>query len=142
MTAETGQLLVGTHGKDGEETVMSITEVEEEASGGVVADHDHQAHAFEIPETRMVVTVTFLKAGEEEAGPTTAVESHQRGLAQHQHHLGQALGVAVRHAALINRIDDPRPPLQAEEETEGSGRVLQGETRTGVAPTDAEIGVA
>ena len=142
MTAETGQLLVGIHGKDGEETAISTTEVEEEASGGVVADRDHQAHAFEIPETRTVVTVTFLKAGEEEAGPTMAVESHQRGLAQHQHHLDQALGVAVRHAALINRTDDPRPPLQGGEETEGSGHVLPEETRTGVAPTDAEIEVA
>jgi hypothetical protein len=108
----------------------------------VAADHDHQALASEIPGTRMGVTVTFLKAGEEEAEPTMAVESHQRGPAQHQHHLDQALGVAVRHAALINRTDDLRPPLRGEEEREGSGRVLPEETRTGVVPTDAEIEVA
>jgi hypothetical protein len=142
VTAEIEQLLVGIPGKEGEATAISTTEVEEEDSEGVVADHDRQAHALETPEIHTGVIVTFLEADEAVVGLTIADGSPLRVLVQHQRHPDRAPGVAAHHATLINQTGDRRPYLREEGEIDERDQGHPEATRTGAVQTDETTGVA
>jgi hypothetical protein len=142
VTAEIEQQLVGILGKEGEATAISTTGVEEGDPEGVAADHDRQVHALETPEIHMGVIVTFLEADGAVAGLIMADGSLLRGLAQHQHHLDRAPGVAAHRATLIKQTDDRKSHLQEGGEIDERDHGHLEETRTGAVPTDVMTDVA